>query len=109
LAFVFAAGLAFALPAGFFFLAFGLSSPPSPSAGFAFASGLGFGPLVGLAPWVRISEIRIRTKSWRWPRLRREFLRRRFLKAMTLAPRPCSMISAATLAPEMVGLPNCGC
>ena len=46
-------------------------------------SGLGFGPLVGLAPSVRISEIRIRTKSWRWPRLRREFLRRRFLKAMT--------------------------
>ena len=46
--------------------------------------------------------------SWRWPRLRREFLRRRFLKAMTFGPRPCSITSAATLAPEMVGVPSCG-
>ena len=44
--------------------------------------------------------MRIRVNSCRWPRLRREFLRRRFLKAMTLAPRPCSSTSAATLAPD---------
>ena len=61
------------------------------------------GPLVGLAPSVRISVMRIRVNSCRWPRFRREFLRRRFLKAMTLAPRPCSSISAATLAPATVG------
>src|SRR4051812_37077524 len=90
-----AAALLFA--AGFLagFFAFGFSSEPSSVAGFAFASGFGFGPLVGLAPWVRISEMRISTKSCRWPRLRREFLRRRFLKAITFGPRPWLMISAA--------------
>ena len=45
-------------------------------------------------------------RSWRWPRLRREFLRRRFLKAMTLGPRVCSTSSAVTLAPETSGLPT---
>ena len=52
-----------------------------------------------------ISLMRTVVCSWRWPRLRREFLRRRFLKAMTLRARPCSTTSAVTLAPEMVGLP----
>src|SRR3569833_2769613 len=93
--FPFAADLVLAagLLAGFFFV-FGASSPFSSVAGLAFGSG--FGPLDGLAPLVRISEMRISTKSCRWPRLRREFLRRRFLKAMTFGPRPCSMLSAAT-------------
>ena len=31
--------------------------------------------------------MRTLTRSWRWPRLRREFLRRRFLKVMTFGPR----------------------
>ena len=50
--------------------------------------------------------IRIRVNSCRWPRLRREFLRRRFLNAMTFGPRPCATTSAATEAPETVGLPR---
>ena len=33
--------------------------------------------------------MRTLTRSWRWPRLRREFLRRRFLKEMTFGPRVC--------------------
>ena len=33
---------------------------------------------------------------WRWPCLRREFWRRRFLKAMTVLARPCSTTSAVT-------------
>ena len=51
------------------------SNSVSAAAFFAFA---------GLAPPVRISEIRTVVSSWRWPRLRREFWRRRFLKAMTV-------------------------
>ena len=55
-----------------------------------------------------ISLMRTVVCSWRWPRLRREFLRRRFLKAMTLGPRPCSTTSATTLAPETTGAPILG-
>ena len=51
--------------------------------------------LDGFAPSVRISVIRTRVNSWRWPRLRREFLRRRFLKAMTFG--------AATLLEHLAG------
>jgi hypothetical protein len=40
--------------------------------------------------------------------LRREFLRRRFLKAISLGPRPCSTTSAVTLAPDSSGLPSLG-
>src|SRR5712675_2364477 len=60
---------------------------------------------VGHAPPVRISVIRTVVSSCRWPRLRREFFRRRFLKAITLGPRPCSTTSAATEAPVTVGVP----
>ena len=74
--------------------------------GFGFGSGFGLAVTVGLAPSVRISVTRNRVNSCRWPRLRREFFRRRFLKAMTLAPRPCSRTSAATEAPAMVGTPS---
>src|SRR5690606_18937741 len=42
------------------------------------------------------------------PILRREFLRRRFLKAMTLGPRVCSTSSATTFAPETSGAPTLG-
>src|SRR6266436_3990495 len=49
--------------------------------------GRGGGVCDGFLPSVRISVIRTRENCWRWPRLRREFLRRRFLKAMTLGPR----------------------
>ena len=52
--------------------------------------------------------MRTLTRSWRWPRLRREFLRRRFLKEMTFGPRVCSTSSPTTLAPEMSGLPIFG-
>src|ERR1700693_2661989 len=62
--------------------------------------------MVGAAPSVRISVIRTKVNSGRKPRLRREFLRRRFLNAMILGPRPCSSTSAATEAPVMVGLPS---
>ena len=31
--------------------------------------------------------MRSRVNSWRWPRLRREFFRRRFLNAMIFGPR----------------------
>src|SRR5262245_39744163 len=54
----------------------------------------------------RISLMRTVVWCWRWPRLRREFLRRRFLKAMTLGARPWSTTSATTLAPAIVGLPT---
>src|SRR5229473_896525 len=60
---------------------------------------------VGFLPSVRISVMRTTENSWRWPRLRREFLRRRFLNAMTFSPRPCSTISPATVAPATIGLP----
>src|SRR5262245_37221361 len=69
---------------------------------FGFFSRFGAGPLVGLAPSVRISLIRTRVNSWRWPRLRREFLRRRFLNAITFGPRACDSTSAATEAPATV-------
>ena len=42
----------------------------------------------GLAPPIRISAIRTVVSSWRWPSLRREFWRRRFLKAMTVRRGP---------------------
>ena len=51
--------------------------------------------------------MRSRVNSCRWPRLRREFFRRRFLKAMIFGPRPCSITSAATDAPATVGAPGC--
>src|SRR5262249_54492542 len=90
----------------------GYSFPTAASASATSALGLrarlGFSAaaLLGLAPSVRISVIRTRVNSWRWPRLRREFLRRRFLKAITLGPRPCSTTSAATEAPSTVGVPR---
>ena len=59
----------------------------------------------GLAPPVRISAIRTIVRCWRWPRLRLEFWRRRFLKAMTLRARPCSTTSAVTMAPSTKGAP----
>src|SRR5690606_12507187 len=43
---------------------------------------------------------------WRWPRLRFEFWRRRFLKTRMVADLPWPTISAATLAPETVGAPS---
>src|SRR5262245_33770230 len=76
------------------------------SAAFGLRARLGLAAaLLGLAPSVRISVIRTRVNSWRWPRFLREFLRRRFLKAITLGPRPCSTTSAATEAPATVGVP----
>ncbi len=98
----------------------GFTSPatawPAPAHGAgAAASGSAFGAgltlvlpvaaLLGLAPSVRISVTRTIVNSWRWPRLRREFLRRRFLNAMTFGPRPCSSTSAATEAPATAGAP----
>src|SRR5262249_6197953 len=79
----------------------------------AFGAGLAFfgrggGVAAAFLPSVRISVIRTRVYSGRWPRWRREFLRRRFLKAMTFGPRPCSSTSPATLAPATVGLPSVG-
>ena len=59
----------------------------------------------GLAPPVRNSVMRTTVRSCLWPRLRREFLRRRFLKAITLAPRPWETISPATDAPATSGAP----
>src|SRR5215471_17833761 len=70
--------------------------------------GRGGGVCAGFLPSVRISVIRTRVNSCRWPRLRREFLRRRFLKAITLGPRPWSSTSAATVAPATVGVPSVG-
>src|SRR4029077_10387123 len=55
---------------------------------------------------VKISEMRKSVNSWRWPILRREFLRRRFLKAMIFGPRAWSRTSAATVAPATVGAPS---
>src|SRR5215468_3871776 len=57
-------------------------------------------------PSVRISVIRTRVNCCRCPRFLREFFRRRFLKAMTFGPRPCSTTSAATEAPATVGAPR---
>ena len=47
----------------------------------------------------------MRTTVWscRWPRLRREFCRRRFLKAITFLSRPWRTISPVTLMPDRVG------
>ena len=59
----------------------------------------------GAAP-VRMSVTRTIVRSCRWPRLRFEFLRRRFLNAMTLGPRVCSTISPTTLAPATCGAPT---
>src|SRR5262245_46086587 len=70
-----------AAAAAFFGAAFlaGLVSPASAAAS-ATSSFLAEAFLAGLAPPVRISEIRTMVKCWRWPRVRREFWRRRFLK-----------------------------
>src|SRR2546422_832008 len=62
--------------------------------------------LLGFAPSVRISVTRTSVNSCPCPRFRREFFLRRFLKAMTFGPRPCSRTSAATEAPEMLGAPR---
>ena len=48
----------------------------------------------------------MRVRSCRWPRLRFEFCRRRFLKAMTLGPRSWATISPVTVAPLTKGAPN---
>src|SRR5690348_18422998 len=67
------------------------ASPPASAsglgAGLAFL-GRGGGVDAAFLPSVRISVIRTSVYSCRWPRLRREFLRRRFLKEMTFGPRP---------------------
>src|SRR6185437_10129955 len=55
---------------------FAASSPSAFAATFCF---FGRGPTVGLLSLVRISVIRNTVISSRYPRLRREFLRRRFL------------------------------
>src|SRR5258708_26036955 len=65
----------------------GASVTPASACGAACRRGRGGGVCDGFLPSVRISVIRTRENCWRWPRLRREFLRRRFLKAMTLSPR----------------------
>ncbi len=78
--------------AGFFAaFFFGSAEAASPS---AFASCLGLHALRAFPAAsstallsVRISVMRITENSCRKPRLRREFLRRRFLNAMTLSPR----------------------
>src|SRR6266566_2061641 len=76
----------------------------------AVAAGARFGRgcacLLGFLPSVKISVMRNSVNSWRWPILRREFLRRRFLKAMIFGPRNRSRTSAATVAPATVGAPR---
>src|SRR6266568_3611735 len=68
--------------------------------------GRGCACLLGFLPSVKISVMRNSVNSWRWPILRREFLRRRFLKAMIFGPRACWRTSAATVAPATVGAPR---
>src|SRR4029077_4637740 len=100
-----AAGFAAAFLAGAFFLAaFGASSP----SGATTFSLFGRGPIEGLPLSVRISVTRSTVISSRSPRLRREFLRRLFLKAITFGPRLCCSTSAATEAPATVGAPSPG-
>src|SRR6188768_2893395 len=53
-----------------------------------------------------ICSILTTVRSWRWPFLRREFWRRRFLKTIRCGPRACLTIEATTLAPATVGLPT---
>src|SRR5580704_10068627 len=65
-------------------------------------------PPEGLAPPVRRSVILTSVKSCRWPCLRFEFFRRRFLNAIVFGPRECSTISPPTLAPLTNGVPNAG-
>src|SRR6266853_3994834 len=65
----------------------GASVAPASACGAACRRGRGGGVCDGFLPSVRISVIRTKENCWRCPRLRREFLRRRFLKAMTLSPR----------------------
>src|SRR5690349_17683887 len=113
--FAFAAGLAFGLP-GFWADAFRSGAPSSviSAVGVAVAAcgaaaarlARGCACLLGFLPSVSISVMRRSVNSWRWPILRREFLRRRFLKAMILGPRACSRTSAATVAPATVGTPS---
>src|SRR6266404_9448971 len=86
----------------------GASVAPASACGAACRRGRGGGVFDGFLPSVRISVIRTRVNSWRCPRLRREFLRRRFLKAITFGPRPCSSTSPATSAPATVGVPSRG-
>src|ERR1700683_4211896 len=65
----------------------GAGSADSAAASAGARRGRGGAVLFGLRPSVRISVMRMSVNSWRWPRLRREFLRRRFLNAMTFGPR----------------------
>src|SRR6185436_17930793 len=53
-----------------------------------------------------ICSILTTVRSWRWPFLRREFWRRRFLKTIRCGPRACLTIEATTLAPATVGVPT---
>src|ERR1700754_2864051 len=72
-----AAFFATAFLAGAFFLAaFGASSSPSSDGAGATFSFFGRGPMVGVALSVKISVMRSTVISSRYPRLRREFLRR---------------------------------
>jgi hypothetical protein len=83
---------------------FGLAGAASAEASIAGAAFL----ISGLRPSVRISVIRTMVWSWRWPRVRLEFCRRRFLKTMIFAVRFWPTISPATVAPETSGLPSEG-
>src|SRR6185312_12511176 len=53
-----------------------------------------------------ICSILTTVRSWRWPFLRREFWRRRFLKTIRCGPRACFTIEPTTLAPATVGEPT---
>src|SRR5206468_3411945 len=71
----------------------------------AVAAGARFGRgcacLLGFLPSVKISLMRTSVNSWRWPILRRDFLRRRFLKAIMFGPRPCSRTAAGGMVARM--------
>src|SRR6185312_15304805 len=61
---------------------------------------------VALSAQATICSILTTVRSWRWPFLRREFWRRRFLKTIRCGPRACLTIEATTLAPATVGVPT---
>jgi hypothetical protein len=86
----------------------GFSAGAAASAGFAsFALASGFALALGAAeaflPSVRISVMRTRVWSWRWPWLRFEFWRRRFLKTRMRSPRVWATISAAIFSSLFAG------
>src|SRR5262249_29654329 len=80
----------------------------SAAAAFGFLAVLPLAAIEGALPSVRISVTQVTVISPREPRLRREFLRRRFLNAITFGPRLWSSTSAATEAPLTRGTPSTG-